>query len=109
MSSIPKAKAGSNPALTTKKYICNIVNSKNNKSMENQEVLKITWKKGVKEVKPVHQMVQNWMFTEETEELATLAHHMAVVAEKNGLSVNDLQHLFPAVLRMLKDTSNWSK
>ncbi|MCF8339716.1 MAG: hypothetical protein K9I82_01965 [Chitinophagaceae bacterium] len=77
--------------------------------METQEVLKITWKKGVKEVKPVHQMVQNWMFTEETEELATLAHYMAVVAEKNGLSVNDLQHLFPAVLRMLKDTSNWSK
>jgi hypothetical protein len=34
---------------------------------------------------------------------------MAIVAEKNGLTANDLQHLFPAVLRMLKDTSAWSK
>lgn len=76
--------------------------------MENQ-VLKITWKKGVKEITPVHKMVQSWMFTEETEDLAALAHHMAVVAEKNGLSVNDLWHLFPAILRMLKDTSNWSE
>lgn len=77
--------------------------------MENQEILKFTWKKGIKEVKPVHRIVQNWMFTEETEEQACLAHYMAVVAEKNGLPANDLQHLFPAVLRMLKDNSNWSK
>jgi hypothetical protein len=77
--------------------------------MENQEVLKFTWKKGIKEVKPAHQMVQNWMFTEETEDHASLVHYMAVIAEKNGLTVNDLQHLFPAVLRMLKDNSNWSR
>jgi|LakMenE18May11ns_1017448.scaffolds.fasta_scaffold9852270_2 hypothetical protein len=77
--------------------------------MENQEVLKFTWKKGIKEVKPAHPMVQNWMFTEETEEQASLAHYMAVVAENNGLTANDLQHLFPAVLRMLKDSSAWSK
>lgn len=77
--------------------------------MQNQEVLNFTWKKGIAEVKPVHPMVQNWTFTEETEEEASLAHYMAVVAEKNGLTANDLQHLFPAVLRMLKDTSAWSK
>jgi hypothetical protein len=34
-------------------------------------------------------MVQNWMFTEETEGQASLAHYMAVVAEKNGLTAND--------------------
>ena len=77
--------------------------------MENQQVLKFTWKKGIKAVTPAHPMVKNWMFTEETEEQASLAHYMAIVAEKNGLTVNDLQHLFPAVLRMLKDTSAWSK
>lgn len=77
--------------------------------MEKQEVLKFTWKKGVKEVFPVHSMVQNWLFTEDTEVEAMLAHQMAVVAEKNGLTANDLQYLFPTVLRMLKDSSVWSK
>lgn len=38
-----------------------------------------------------------------------LADAMANVAEVNGLSVNDLQHLFPAVLRMLKSNSPWAK
>lgn len=52
--------------------------------MENQEVLKFTWKKGIKEVKPAHPMVQNWMFTEETEEQASLAH--------NGCKYKTLQH-----------------
>jgi hypothetical protein len=54
-------------------------------------------------------MVQNWLFTEDNEDEAMLANQMAVVAEKNGLTVNDLQHLFPAVLRMLKSNSRWSK
>ena len=34
---------------------------------------------------------------------------MAVVAEQNGFTANDLQHLFPAVLRMLKSNSVWAK
>jgi hypothetical protein len=38
-----------------------------------------------------------------------LADAMANVAELNGLSANDLQHLFPAVLRMLKSNSPWAK
>lgn len=77
--------------------------------MENLQVLNFKWNKGVKEVKPAHQMVQNWLFTEDTEDEAMLAHYMAVVAEKKGLTANDLQHLFPAVLRMLKNDSAWSK
>jgi len=63
---------------------------------------------GVKEVFPAHHMVSNWLFTENTEDEATLANAMAVIAEKSGMGVNDLQHLFPAVLRMLKNDTIWS-
>lgn len=76
--------------------------------MEGQ-VLNYTWKKGIKTVFPAHPMVSNWAFTEDTEDQAMLAHHMAVVAEKKGMNANDLHHIFPAVLRMLKDDSAWSK
>lgn len=72
-------------------------------------MLKFNWRKGVKEVFPEHKMVSNWLFTEETEDEARLAHCMAVVAEKSGMSANDLMHLFPAVLRMLKNESKWSE
>lgn len=54
-------------------------------------------------------MVKNWLFTEDTEEEANLANAMAIVAEKSGMTVNALQHIFPAVLRMLKNDSDWSK
>lgn len=77
--------------------------------MENQNVLIFKWRKGVKEVFPAHQMVQFWLFTEQTEDEAALAHYMAAVAEKSGMTANDLQHIFPAVLRMLKNNSAWSK
>lgn len=77
--------------------------------MENQDVLKFKWDKGVLQIYPAHKMVQNWLFTEQTEEEAALAHHMAVVAEKSGMTANDLQHIFPAVLRMLKNDSDWAK
>lgn len=77
--------------------------------MNDNQVLNYKWKKGVKEVFPAHKMVDNWLFTEHTEDEAMLAHSMAVVAEKSGLTANDLQHLFPAVLRMLKNDTAWSK
>ena len=73
------------------------------------DLLNYRWIKGTKEVFPSHRMVENWLFTEDTEDEAILAHQLAVVAEKNGLNANDLQHLFPAVLRMLKSNINWSK
>ena len=73
------------------------------------ELLKFSYVKGTKQVFPAHSMIQHWRFSEETEEEACLANSMAIIAEKNGLTVNDLQHLFPAVLRMLKNNSNWSK
>lgn len=64
---------------------------------------------GVKEVYPAHPMVKNWLFTEDTKDEALLANSMAIVAERNGLTANDVSHLFPAVLRMLKSNSQWSK
>jgi hypothetical protein len=71
--------------------------------------LNIKWEKGKKKVFPAHPLVSNWLFTEETEEEAILAHALAMVAEKSGMTANDLLHLFPALLRMLKNDSAWSK
>ncbi len=76
--------------------------------MDEHQVLNYKWKKGIKEVFPAHDMVKNWLFTEDTEEEANLANAMAIVAEKSGMTVNDLQHIFPAVLRMLKNDTAWS-
>jgi hypothetical protein len=59
-------------------------------------------------ISPNHDMVKNWGFRDEEEQEAHLADAMAVVAEKNGLGANDLQHLFPAVLRMLKSDIRWA-
>ena len=72
------------------------------------EVLNFKWRKGVKEVFPAHPMVNNWLFTEDTESEASVAHYMAIVTEKSGMTANDLQHIFPAVLRMLKNHSEWA-
>ncbi len=40
---------------------------------------------------------------------ANLADAMARVAEIYGTSTNELQHIFPSVLRMLRSDSVWSK
>ena len=74
-----------------------------------KDVLKFDYKKGVQTVYPAHWMVKNWVFTEDEHAEATLAHAMAVVAEKNGMSANDLSHLFPALLRTLKSDIDWAK
>lgn len=76
--------------------------------MENR-VLNFKYKGAIKEIYPAHPMVKNWLFTQDTEAEAELAHHMAVVAEKSGMTANELHHIFPAVLRMLKNDSEWSK
>ena len=74
-----------------------------------EDVLKFEYEKGVQKVYPANWMVKNWLFQEDEKDEATLAHAMAIVAEKNGMSSNDLQHLFPAVLRMLKSDIDWAK
>lgn len=64
---------------------------------------------------PEHKMIYNLVF-EETENttgeqavhLAELADALAYVAEGNGLTINDIVHLLPLVLRMLKVKHQWS-
>ena len=71
--------------------------------------LRYEYNKGKLQVFPTHPSVNNWLFDSEAEDEAYLAHFMAVVAAKNDMGANDLQHLFPAVLRMLKNDTDWTK
>ena len=75
---------------------------------DNEQILNFTYKKGVQSVFPAHPFVSNWLFTVEELSEAQLAHHIAKVAEKNGLSNNDMMHIFPLVLRMLRSDIRWS-
>lgn len=74
-----------------------------------EDVLRFEYDQWAQVVYPKNWMVKNWLFQEDEIHEATLAHAMASVAEKNGMSSNDLQHLFPAVLRMLKSDIDWAK
>ena len=76
--------------------------------MEGQ-VLNYKYVKGVHEVYPAHSFVKHWLFKAEEKEEACLANALAILAEKNGMTVNDLSHLFPAILRMLKSDIKWAK
>lgn len=76
---------------------------------DSDPILNFDYKKGKLQVFPAHSMVKNWLFEENEMEEAMLAHTMAIVAEKNGMTVNDISHLFPAVLRMLKSDNGWAK
>jgi len=72
-------------------------------------VLRFEYKKGEQEVFPCHKFVKNHLFKENEKEEASLLHYIAVVSEKNGLNSNDISHLFPAILRILKSDIEWSK
>lgn len=72
-------------------------------------ILNFKYNKGVRTVYPAHPMVSNWQFSDTEEEEAYLAHYMAVVAEKNGMTINDVMHVFPPILRILKSDIPWSK
>ena len=74
-----------------------------------EEILIFKYNKGVQEVFPAHSLVNNWRFTEDEHSEASLAHFMAEVAEKNGISNNDIMHIYPLVLRMLKSKIDWAK
>jgi len=63
---------------------------------------------------PNHPHCKSWVFpfTNEHEEYeaireAELCQSMAEVGAMNGMDANDLNKLFPAVLRMLKSNSNY--
>jgi hypothetical protein len=56
----------------------------------------------------VHKFVANWVFEDNEHHEAVLANSIAEVADKNGLSVNDLQHIYPAILRRLRSDIYWA-
>lgn len=75
-----------------------------------KELVVFRYKKGVvEEVFPCSELVKNWVFPPQEVDEAILANAMADIAKKNGMDTNDLQGLFPAVLRMLKSNTSWAK
>ena len=73
-------------------------------------------------ISPVHRFVSNFCFgvkrvgkyppqseVDKNDNDANLADAIARVAEQNGLSANDVMHIFPLVMRMLKSDSAWAK
>ena len=58
---------------------------------------------------PKHELVTNWQFPDTDLEEAELIHVLAKLSVKTGLSINQLQHIFPAILRMMKSNSIWAK
>lgn len=79
--------------------------------MNNKEekTIRYEYRRGEESIFPTHQFVNNWKFDAKCKEEAELANALAFVAEKNGMTTNDLSHLFPAILRMLKSDTAWSK
>jgi hypothetical protein len=65
--------------------------------------------KGVAFIHPSHKAVQHWRFEANQAHEAHFADAVMRLAGNNGMSVNDVQHLFPAMLRMLKSNIQWSK
>ena len=74
-----------------------------------KDTLRFSYTTGEKEIFPTHDMVKSWLFKKDEEKEAILAQSIAEVAEKNGLSANEVSHIFPSVLRMLKSDIDWSK
>lgn len=54
-----------------------------------------------------HPMIKSWEF--ETRAECDLAESCAVIAERNGIDVNEFRYSFTSILRMLKHESEWSK
>lgn len=73
------------------------------------QILKFEYEKGVQKVQPCNDLVKSWVFKEDEHDEATLAHVMGEIAQKNGLSANDMRHLYPYVLRMLKSDIAWAQ
>lgn len=70
--------------------------------------IRYTFEDGKTNIFPINKLVSNWLFQDIEKEEAILCNSIAEVAEKNGLDQNDLQHLFPTILRMLKSDIKWA-
>lgn len=60
-------------------------------------------------VNATHRFVSSFSFKNTEISEAKLADAIAEMAEKNGMSANDVAYVFPYILRMLKSDSEWSK
>lgn len=63
---------------------------------------------GKKYILPVNKIVDNWQFNEDEEDEAILANQLGILAEKSGITRTELQVIFPAILRMIKNKTRWS-
>lgn len=57
---------------------------------------------------PANELVNNWIFRDDTIDEAHLCHYIGVIVQKNGLYPDDLHALFPAILRMLHSEVDWA-
>ena len=61
---------------------------------------------------PKHENVKNWQFEADSSEevcQANLANALASLAQFTGVSMNELQHIFPLILRIMKSKGQWAK
>lgn len=74
-----------------------------------KNALRSEHRSGWTQIFPNHEFVKNWLFKHGEEMEAGLAYAMARVAEKNGVSQDELSRIYPLVLRMLKSEIPWAK
>jgi len=56
----------------------------------------------------VHRFVASWGFEDDEHQEAVLANAIAEVADKNGITANELHHIYPVILRMLRSDIYWA-
>ena len=56
----------------------------------------------------VHRFVASWGFEDDEHHEAVLANAIAEVADKNGITANELHHIYPVILRILRSDIYWA-
>lgn len=67
-----------------------------------EKTIRTEFSEGKLYIYPVHPFVKYYRFNKGEEQEAEFCHAMAVLAEKNGIDINEFRHLFTVSLRMLK-------
>lgn len=73
------------------------------------DIIHFKYNKGERTIFPAHRMADDFMFDTDEEHEAAMVHFMAKICDKNGMTKNDLMHVIPFVLRMLKSKSKWAE
>lgn len=74
-----------------------------------EDTIRYEYDNGTQYIFPNYPTVKNWRFNQGQEAEAKLCYAMAELAEKNGVDINTLHHMFPATLRMLKTKGGWAE